>query len=101
MGAGLSETVGRTSVDTVYVRTYYVKVNITLSVDTQLVERARRVAREQGTSLNALIRRYIETLAGPQDPAQVASALEALWREEPGHSGGRPLRRQDAYEDRL
>ena len=76
-------------------------MNITLSVDQDVVARARSVAEQQGTSLNALIRSYLETLAGRRALQQLASALEAIWQEEPGRSGGRRLRREDAYEDRL
>jgi hypothetical protein len=74
-------------------------MNITLSVDRDVVERARSVAEQQGTSLNALVRSYLETLAGRRAPQELASALDGLWQEEPGRSGGRRLRREDAYED--
>jgi len=40
-------------------------MNFTLSMDEELVERARKVARAaMGTSLNQMIRDYIEALAG-------------------------------------
>ncbi len=77
------------------------KVNITLSVDEQAVARARDVARQQGTSLNGLIRDYIERLAGQGSGAERAEALRRLWREGSGHSRGYRFRRDDAYEDRL
>jgi hypothetical protein len=76
-------------------------MNLTLSVDDQAVERAREVARQQGTSLNTLLRQYIETLAGRCTGAEVAQEMQRLWREHSGHSGGRKFRREDAYEGRL
>lgn len=39
-------------------------MNITLSVDTQVVERARKVALALGKSLNQVIREHLEQLAG-------------------------------------
>lgn len=47
-------------------------MNITLAVDEKIVERAREVARQQGTSLNALIREYLEKLAGQRSGADLA-----------------------------
>jgi len=75
-------------------------VNLTLSVDDRTLERAREVAREQGTSVNALIREYLERLAGARTGAQTLADLERQWAEKLGHSGRR-VRRDDLYEDRL
>jgi hypothetical protein len=75
--------------------------NITLAVDDRTVERARTVARQQGTSLNALIRDYIERLAGQRSGTEVAEALGRLWTEGGGRSGGRRFERADGYEDRI
>lgn len=82
-------------------RTYYVLMNLTLSVDDRLVERAREVARQQGTSLNALIRQYIETLAGRRSGEELVRELDRLWSEGSGRSGGERIRREDAYAGRL
>jgi hypothetical protein len=75
-------------------------MNLTLSVDERLVERAREVARRQGTSLNALIRDYIEGLAGQLTGDQILREFEAMWAE-PGNSAGRPFKRDELYEERL
>jgi hypothetical protein len=75
-------------------------MNLTLSVDEQLVERAREVARQQGTSLNALIRDYIELLAGQAGGDAILREFETMWAE-PGSSGGKPFRRAELYEERL
>ena len=79
--------------------TYSVEVNITLSIDDELVERARAVAREQGTSLNALIREYIEQIAGQLDGEAVLEQFQSMWRE-PGNSDGNRFARDDVYEER-
>jgi Family of unknown function (DUF6364) len=44
-------------------------MNLTLSVDEQTVEKARRVAKAMHKSLNQLVREYLEQLAG-QDQAE-------------------------------
>jgi len=75
--------------------------NITLSVDEKSVARAREVARQQGTSLNALIRDYIERIAGQRSGAEIYRELERLWAKGTGRSGGARFRREDAYEERL
>jgi hypothetical protein len=75
-------------------------MNLTLSVDDRLVERAREVARQQGTSLNALIRDYIEGLAGHAAGDEILSEFEAMWAE-PGSSGGKPFKREELYDERL
>lgn len=83
------------------VSTYYVCMNLTLSVDEQTVERAREVAREQGTSLNALIREFIERVAGRPRGAEIASELQRLWsrsRASPRTKQPYRFRREDAYD---
>jgi hypothetical protein len=50
--------------------TYYVFVNVTLSIDDQLVARARKKAEALGKSLNQLIRDYLKTVAGEDDTGQ-------------------------------
>jgi len=76
-------------------------MNLTLSVDDQLVEKAREVARQQGTSLQALIRAFLERLAGQRGGEALAHELGELWASESGDSGGKRITRDDAYEGRL
>jgi hypothetical protein len=75
-------------------------MNLTLSVDDRLVERAREVARQQGTSLNALIRDFLKGLAGQAAGGEILSEFEAMWAE-PGNSGGKPFKREELYDERL
>jgi hypothetical protein len=75
--------------------------NLTISVDEELLQRARALARKQGTSLNALLRGYLETLVGQQPGEVVADELLMLMHEHGGRSGGRKINRDELYEDRL
>ena len=43
-------------------------MNVALSIDEQRVERARKKAESMGKSLNQLIRDYLQTLAGGDNP---------------------------------
>ena len=75
-------------------------VNVTISIDDELANRAREAARRQGTTLNDMIRRHLETVAGRRNGGTLAKELRQLWAEHPGHSGGRKIARDEAYEDR-
>lgn len=84
-----------------YVCTYPVDMNITLSIDEGLLERARAVAAGRGKSLNQLVRDLLEAETGVHDGEERVRALEALWSASPGRSGGARIRREDAYEGRV
>jgi len=75
-------------------------MNITLSVDDRLLQRAREVARRQGVSLNEMVRHYLETVAGEFPGEVAAEQLLRLMAEHGGHSGGKRLSRAAAYEGR-
>jgi uncharacterized protein (DUF2267 family) len=75
-------------------------MNVTISIDEELAARAREVARREGTTLNDIIRRHLETVAGRRSGASLAKELRQLWAEHPGHSGGRKVARDEAYEGR-
>lgn len=83
------------------VSTYYVYMNVTLALDEQLVARAREVAGREGLSLNEMIRRHLEVVAGVRQGPLVADEMRRLWASFPGHSGGQRFNRADAYEGRL
>jgi len=53
-------------------------MNITLSVDEQLVARARKRADALGKSLNRLIRDYLQKLAGGDNPEQSIKEFRRL-----------------------
>jgi len=75
-------------------------MNVTISLDAELASRAREVARREGTTLNDMIRRHLETVAGRRSGAALATELHQLWTDHPGHSGGRKIARDEAYEGR-
>jgi antitoxin component of RelBE/YafQ-DinJ toxin-antitoxin module len=52
------------SLTTYYVRTDYVYMNITLSIDRSVISEARRRAKTLGTSVNQLVREFLEQFAG-------------------------------------
>lgn len=74
--------------------------NLTLSVDSSVLEKAREAARRRGTSVNALIREYLDELAGVRQRRAAVERLRLLWAEGGGHSGGRKISRDEAYEGR-
>ena len=76
-------------------------MNITLSIDDKLVGRAREIAKEQGISLNEMIRRHLELIAGRKSSSHIVAELQSLWEKHPGHSGRRKISRKEAYEGRL
>jgi hypothetical protein len=76
-------------------------VNITISVDDQLLERARKLASARGTSVQELFRAYLEALVGRRSSESVARELIELMQTRGGHSGGRRIERSEAYEGRV
>jgi hypothetical protein len=83
-------------IDTVYVCTYTVLMNVTLSIDEQLVSRARKKAEALGKSLNQLIRDYLQTVAGGNDPERSIEEFKQLSGK--GHSRGWRFNRDEIHE---
>jgi hypothetical protein len=76
-------------------------MNITLSIDEQLVERARGKLSAVGKSLNQEIREHLQRIAGDDDE-QLVRDLEFLRSTSGlGNSNGWKYNRDDAYEERL
>ena len=61
-------------------------MNITLSADEKLVAKAREYAQAHNTTLNQLIRDYLERITGHLDPEQAAEGFIKLARMCPGCS---------------
>ncbi len=76
-------------------------MNLTISVDDKLLEKARQIARRQGTSVQEMLRGYLRTLVGETRGKDVAEELLELMKKRGGRSGGRKFRRKDAYEGRI
>lgn len=78
--------------------------NLTLSIGDETLRRARIRALEQGTSVNALVREFIESYAGVRASQEEAAEriLEAARRSTAGSGpAGRRWTREDLYEERL
>jgi Family of unknown function (DUF6364) len=73
-------------------------MNLTLSVDEQTVERARKVARALGKSLNELVRDYLRGLAEEQSADRDIEELRELTRRAKGRSKGWRFNREELHE---
>jgi uncharacterized protein DUF6364 len=71
-------------------------MNVTLSIDEQIVNRARKKAAALGKSLNQLIRDYLETLAGGDDPERSVEEFKRLSGQ--GNSRGWRFDRNEIHE---
>lgn len=88
-------------VDTCPVDTYDVyTMNVTVALADELVARVREVAQRQGTTLNEIVRRQLELVAGRPPGHALADEMKNLWAQAPGRSGGKRIRRADAYDAR-
>ncbi len=76
------------------------EMNLTISVDDDLLRKARDHARRRGLSLQDLLRGYLRSLVGDAAPDAVATELLSLMRRRPGNSGGKKIKRGEAYEGR-
>jgi len=71
-------------------------MNLTLSVDEQLVVRARKRAEALGKSLNQLIRDHLQSLVGGDDPENSIEEFKRLSGQ--GHSRGWRFNRDEIHE---
>jgi plasmid stability protein len=77
--------------------------NLTLSIDDDVLRRARIRALERGTSVNAIVRDYLTDFAGTDRARRaVQGFVEIAERSTAGSGpGGRTWAREDLYEERL
>ncbi len=71
-------------------------MNVTLSMDERLLARARKRAEALGTSLNQLIRDYLESFVGGDDPERSIEEFNRLSGR--GHSRGWRFDRDEIHE---
>jgi Family of unknown function (DUF6364) len=71
-------------------------MNLTLSVDEQIVARARKKAEALGKSLNQVIRDHLQKLAGGDDIERSIDEFERL--SGGGHSNGWRFDRNEIHE---
>lgn len=75
-----------------------VTVNVTLSVDDELIQEARRRAEAMGTSVNQLVREFLQQFAGQSDAAADAAEFERISRTGGGDSRGWKFNREELHE---
>jgi antitoxin component of RelBE/YafQ-DinJ toxin-antitoxin module len=75
-------------------------MNVTLSVNSEIIERARKRAEAMGTSVNQLIREYLEQIAGQNGAEADAKEFERLSRDAQGDSQGWRFNRDELHERR-
>ena len=78
--------------------------NLTITVDEQVLKKARMRALEEDTSVNAVLRDYLEDYARADvERQQAVERVLASSRESRSGSGpgGRTWKREDLYEERL
>ena len=69
-------------------------MNVTFSIDDEVILRARRRAEALGTSVNQLVWEYLEQLAGKSDPNEDAVEFERLSKRAHGDSRGWKFNRE-------
>jgi hypothetical protein len=75
-------------------------MNITLSIDERLLQRARRKAEAMGKTLDQLVREYFERLTGndDDDAERDVAELRRLSRESGGHAPRGRFNRDELHE---
>jgi hypothetical protein len=72
-------------------------MNITLSIEDEVIRKARRRAEAMGTSVNQLVREYLKQLAGKTDPNTDGAEFERLSRIAGGNSRGWKFTREELH----
>jgi hypothetical protein len=76
------------------------KINLTLTVEAELLKRARIQALEQGTSVNAIVREHLERFAGEDRAGESLREFLAAARRSTagGAASGRAWTRAELYD---
>ena len=78
--------------------------NLTLAIDDDLLRRARMRALEEGTSVNAVVRDYLNAYANSETPRNGMDRFLGISRRHPdtgSRSGERSWTRSALYDERL
>lgn len=77
--------------------------NLTLTIDEEVLRRARIRAIEQSTSVNAIVREFLESYAGTNKKDEALREFLNQAKQSRAGSGpeGRIWKREDIYEERL
>ena len=73
-------------------------MNVTLSLDDRLLDRARKLAARRGVSLNQMIRDYLAAATGEPSAEALVAALESVWAESTGDSRGWRFNREELHD---
>ena len=78
-------------------------MNLTIAIDDELLRRARIRALTQGTSVNAVLREFLESYAGSDAETTARNKLAKLARTSTASSGpaGRSWTRDEIYAERV
>jgi len=74
--------------------------NLTITIDDEMLKRARIRALQQGTSVNALLREYLKAYSGEESSNQgLREFIQQAQNTKSGSgTGGRSWKRDDLYE---
>ncbi|MGK2877659.1 MAG: hypothetical protein ACSLFF_03645 [Solirubrobacterales bacterium] len=75
--------------------------NLTITIEDELLKRARVRAAEQDTSVNAILRDELKRFAGTERGLTAGAAFAKFARENPGNSHGQKWTREELYKERL
>ena len=73
-------------------------MNVTLSIDDETMQEARRRAEALGTTVDQLVREYLEEFVGKVDRKALAEEFLRLSRDAHGNSSGWKFNREEAHE---
>jgi antitoxin component of RelBE/YafQ-DinJ toxin-antitoxin module len=82
------------------VYTYHVDMNLTLSIDDEVLQKARRHADAMGKSVNQLVREYLQQLAGNTDREALLQEFREMSKHPLGDSKGWKFNRDEIHERR-
>jgi hypothetical protein len=72
-------------------------MNLTLSIDKELLDKARETAGAMGISLNEMIRNYLQRVAGVGEQSDSFIEFRTLCLTRGGHSRGQTWTREDLH----
>jgi post-segregation antitoxin (ccd killing protein) len=73
--------------------------NVTLTIDEDLLLAARKLALDRNTSVNAMVREYLEDVTSQaKRRAEARATLEKFFEEKPVRLGGITWTRDDLYD---
>ena len=94
----MRQGLGRSLFDTHFVQPYIVFMDLTLSIDEDVLVRAQAVATRKGTSVDRMIHEYLEELVTKTPAEETIAKLEELWRSSVGDSAGQTWTREDLHD---